>query len=122
MHCVPREMGNLDVAGSEVVIWVRLGLRRVTTHELYCMWTRVSVVGGSCGEVERIAVMVRIVADVVVIAGVTVATADVGGVRYVDDADVAGAVFIVSVAAVVIAVVVAVSGHKSACRVYSREA
>ena len=98
-----------------------MGLRRVTTHELYCMWARVSVVGGSCGEVERIAVMVRIVADVVVIAGVTVATVDVGGDRHVDVADVAEAVF-VAVAAVVVAVVVAVSGHESACRVHSREA
>jgi hypothetical protein len=100
-------------------------LRRVIAHELYCVWARVSVVGGSCGEVERIAVMERVVADVVVIAGTPVATIVVGGARHVDDADVAEAVLIDGVAAVTAAVavaVVAVSGHRSACSAQSREA
>ena len=68
--------------------------------------------------------MVRAVTDVVVVAGMPVATVVVGGARHVDDVDVAEAVFIDGVAAVIVAVavVVAVSGHKSACRAKSREA
>ena len=68
--------------------------------------------------------MVRAVADVVVIAGMPVATVVVGGARHVGDADVAEAVIIDGVTAVTAtdAVVVAVSGHESACSAQSREA